>query len=92
MDTAPQVSYGRPMAIGTVYGSFLTSVDTDFPGEADVDYEYDGDLKRRERTSGSDTIWYNWGAGYAVMGEEDGSGNLLRTYVAGTMAHIESEY
>jgi hypothetical protein len=42
------------------YGNMLTQVDSDFPGEGTVDYEYGGNMARRERdvTSG-EYAWYN---------------------------------
>ena len=67
----------------------LTQVDSDFPGEGLVDYNYGGDGNRRTRTQNSATTTYNWDAGYNVLSEENGSGALTRSYVGRSMAHID---
>jgi len=49
-----------------------------------------------ERTAGGTTTQYNWDAGWNLLNEEDGSGNLTRTFFhdpnkpIGTMlAHVD---
>jgi hypothetical protein len=71
------------------YGSKLTKASSDFPGEGTVTYNYGGDQKRRQRTVGGASTWYNWDLGWSVLNEESGtgSGTLLKTYVGG-MAEI----
>ncbi|MDZ4860202.1 MAG: RHS repeat-associated core domain-containing protein [Candidatus Hydrogenedentes bacterium] len=66
------------------YGYNLTSVSSNFAGEGTVGYEFGGDRKRRERVSSGNTTWYNYG-GWLVLNEEDGSGNLSKTYDHDTM-------
>src|SRR5690606_23697274 len=60
-----------------------------FPGEGSVTYNYGGDQKRRQRTVGGVSTWYNWGLGWGVLNEESGtgSGTLQKTYIGG-MAEI----
>ena len=73
------------------YGHKLYDVDSNFPDEGDVTYETGGDGKRRSRVAGADETWYNW-AGWTVVNEEDdavGDGNLTRTYVGRTSAHVD---
>jgi len=78
------------------YDGMLYGVDSNFVGEGDVDYEYGGQRKRRERTVGGTTTQYNWDAGWNLLNEEDASGNLTRTFFhdpnkpIGTMlAHVD---
>jgi RHS repeat-associated protein len=65
----------------------LTQVDSDFPDEGTVDYEYGGNMKRRSRTVGSDRTWYNY-RGWSLQSEETQAvvttdGTLDRTYFGG---------
>ncbi len=59
------------------YGSMLTNVDTDIPGESDVSYAYGGDGMRRQRASGGVTTIYNW------INDENANGDLITSYVHG---------
>ena len=70
------------------YGDKLCAVTSDFPDEGTVTYDYGGDGKRRQRTVGGVSTWYNW-AGGNVINEESGtgSGSLTMTYI-GKMAHV----
>jgi len=70
------------------YDSRLVEAASSFPDEGTVTYDYGADGKRRQRVEGSNETWYNRGAGYAVMGEEDGTGTLQHTYVDG-LAQID---
>ncbi|MCC6695245.1 MAG: hypothetical protein IT365_06415 [Candidatus Hydrogenedentes bacterium] len=67
-------------AYGYRYGQMLCSVDSDFPGEGDVTYEYGGDGKRRERTSDAYTTVSNWSSTHVVNIESE-NGALVRTCV-----------
>jgi len=69
------------------YSQMLYSVTSDFPGEGTVTYEYGGDLKRRERTTGGTTTNYNWDAGFTMINEEDSGGTLTMTYI-GKLADV----
>lgn len=71
------------------YGSKMTKVVSDFPGEGTVEYQYGGDQKRRQRTVGGVDTWYNWGIGWNVLNEESGTGTgtLQKTYLGG-MAEV----
>jgi RHS repeat-associated protein len=63
------------------YGSKLIEYDSDFIGEATVNYAYGGDGKRRERdVTGGEYTWYNWDVGYNVINEEDDLDTLTNTY------------
>src|SRR5690606_13754640 len=68
---------------GYRYGSKLYSVASSFPGEGSVTYNYGGDQKRRQRTVGGVSTWYNWNLGWSVINEESGtgSGTLQKTYI-----------
>ena len=65
------------------YGDKLCAVTSDFPDEGTVTYNYGGDGKRRQRTVGGVSTWYNWDAGWNVINEESGTGtgSLTNTYV-----------
>jgi len=72
------------------YSQMLYSVTSDFPGEGTVTYEYGGDLKRRERTTGGTTTNYNWDAGFTMINEEDSGGDLTMTYI-GKLADVSGD-
>ena len=63
------------------YGHYLTDASSNFPDEAGAAYLTGGDGKRRSATAGGSTVQSRWDAGYTVINEEDGSGNLERTFV-----------
>ncbi len=71
------------------YGEKLASVMSDFPSEGNAIYQYDGAGKRRQRTGGGTTTRYRWDAGWNVLNEEDNLGNLTRTYVGRSTAHVD---
>ena len=71
------------------YGEKLASVMSDFPSEGNATYQYDGAGKRRQRTGGGTTTRYRWDAGWNVLNEEDNLGNLTRTYVGRSTAHVD---
>ncbi len=71
------------------YGNKLYSVTSDFPSEGNAAYQYDGAGKRRQRTAGGVTTKYRWDLGWTVLNEEDGNGNLTRTYVGRSTAHVD---
>jgi len=66
-------------------GTRVAEIASTFPGEGTVQYAYGGDGKRRERNvpATGEYTWYNWGAGWNEMSEEDGLGDLTRSYVPG---------
>jgi len=71
------------------YGNKLASVTSDFPFEGNATYQYDGAGKRRQRTAGGATTRYRWDVGWTVLNEEDNLGNLTRTYVGRSAAHVD---
>jgi len=64
------------------YGSMLTAVTSNFPGEGAVTYQYGADQKRRQRDDGTITK-YNWDGGWSEIEEENSGGTLTMTYVPG---------
>ena len=83
--TQKNKGYGWVATYGYHYGQMLTSVATNFPGEGNVTYDYGGDGKGRSRTQSGVTLTFNW-SGHNIVSEEDPSGNLINTYMAG--AHV----
>jgi len=71
------------------YGNKLASVTSDFPSEGNATYQYDGAGKRRQRTGGGATTKYRWDMGWTVLNEEDNLGDLTRTYVGRSTAHVD---
>jgi len=71
------------------YGNKLASVTSDFPSEGNATYQYDGAGKRRQRTAGGATTKYRWDRRWTVMSEEDAFGDLTRTYVGRSAAHVD---
>ncbi len=69
------------------YGGTLYAVTSDFPDEGTVNYNYGGDGKRRQRTVGGTSTWYNWDSGWNVINEENSQGTLTMTYI-GKMAQV----
>jgi RHS repeat-associated protein len=63
------------------YGSKLTKVSSDFPGEGTVEYEYGVDQRRRERDDGTSVTWYNYDVRWNLLNEENSGGTLTMTYV-----------
>jgi RHS repeat-associated protein len=77
-------------------GSKLYSVDLATNATLDVTFNYGGDQKRRTMTVGGVTTGYNWDARWNVINEEDGSGDLARSYfhhpqlpTRATLAHVD---
>jgi RHS repeat-associated protein len=70
------------------YGSKLTKVTSDFPGEGTVEYEYGADQKRRERDDGTTVTGYNYDIGWNLLNEESSGGTLTMTYVHDPMKVI----
>ena len=66
------------------YGNLLTQVDSDFPDEGTVDYEYDSSVHRRSRdVTGGEYTWYNGNSDEAadtVAPINPGEGDLTRSY------------
>jgi len=71
------------------YGDKLYSITSDFPSEGNATYQYDGAGKRRQRTAGGTTTQYRWDLGWTVVNEEDALGDLTRTYVGRSTAHVD---
>ncbi len=71
------------------YEDKLYSVTSDFPSEGNATYQYDGAGKRRQRTGGGATTRYRWDRAWTVVNEEDNLGNLTRTYVGSSSAHVD---
>jgi YD repeat-containing protein len=68
------------------YGSKLTKVASDFPGEGTAEYEFGADQKRRQRDDGTTVTWYNYGLGWDILNEENGGGTLTMTFVHGPLS------
>ena len=77
-------------AYGYAYGHKLWAVESDFPGEDDVQYWYTGDGRRYSRECGSDKSYYFFDEGYNLVNEANGSGVLQRSYVTGNRAQFTS--
>jgi len=71
------------------YGNKLASVTSDFPSEGSATYQYDGAGKRRQRTAAGSTTRYRWDMSWTVLNEEDAFGDLTRTYVGRSSAHVD---
>ncbi|GMW02575.1 MAG: hypothetical protein AMXMBFR84_37110 [Candidatus Hydrogenedentota bacterium] len=63
------------------YGSMLYNVDSNFPGEGEVTYEYGGDNKRRARATVDSLTHYRWDRGWNVLSESDSDGTLTMTHI-----------
>ena len=70
------------------YGQMLTSVDTNWPGEGDVEYEYGGTHQRRTVSSPSSSIDFKWNASNGLLAEEDSATSHLTTHV-GSLATLD---
>lgn len=70
------------------YGSMLTKVSSDFPGEGTVEYEYGADYRRRERDDGMTVTWYNYDSRWNLLNEENSGGTLTMTYVQNPMKPV----
>lgn len=66
---------------GYKYSHKLCSILSNWPGESDVEYDYDGDSKRRERISNGTARWYNYDATGHIVNEENDSGVLATTNI-----------
>lgn len=89
-----------------LFGDKLKQYATDFPGEGDVAFNYDGLGKRRNKLnhvngvySDADWTWYRWDAGWNMIGEyaagtdtgtEWDAGALTRWY-QGKAAHADGD-
>jgi RHS repeat-associated protein len=62
------------------YADKLASISTDFPGESILSFDYGGDGKRREYTTGGNTNTWYWDAGWNVINYETYTGSKF-TYV-----------
>jgi RHS repeat-associated protein len=62
---------------GYRYGSRLHEATSNFPGEEDVTFEYRGDGRLHQRTTGASDTVYRYGMGWDPLVEEDGSGYVL---------------
>ncbi len=71
------------------YGNKLASVTSDFPSEGNATYQYDGAGKRRQKTAGGTTVRYRWDRAWTVVNEEDNLGDLTRTYIGHSGAHVD---
>jgi RHS repeat-associated protein len=94
--TASQTVGSNSATYSYKYGSKLASVTSTLFGEQNVAFEYGGDQKRRSMTTGGVTTQYNWDMGWNVINEEDGNGDLARTYThnpqsggRATLGHVD---
>ncbi|GMW03803.1 MAG: hypothetical protein AMXMBFR84_49370 [Candidatus Hydrogenedentota bacterium] len=71
------------------YGSMLYNVDSDFPGEGEVTYEYSASKQRRVRVANSQTTVYRWHRGRTPLCEDDGAGELTRLYLLDRAGHVD---
>ena len=67
----------------------LSKIESDFPGETHVSFNYSGNGKRRESTVNSSATVYKWGSGIDLISEESSGGTLLRTYLDRTYGHVD---
>ncbi|MBI1319877.1 MAG: hypothetical protein GC168_13185 [Candidatus Hydrogenedens sp.] len=85
-----------------LFGDKLKAYTSDFPGEADVAYNYDGLGKRRNRLNNpngaftdADLTWYRWDAAWNLIGEyESGDYTVwdvgaLEKWYQGKAAHVD---
>ena len=73
------------------FGNFLLQVDSDFPDEGLVDYEYGGNMQRRSRDDGTAYTWFNWAGGAPINEEAAGTGvgdGALTNTLIGKLAEL----